>query len=132
MGESTKQEYFQKLLDALKGSGLQMVQVFESKTYAHFSDGKNIIYIQVNDMPWEYSVSAAYIPSRDFGTGCRLGEIDFDTEHEEILRKVNALLVSSLPSWLGDNGRWPERYKNLDQFIERQKAMNCRPVVVKL
>lgn len=82
--------------------------------YYAFPDSPNIGYLSHGEYGMSVAYSRAYIPSRGSGSGCGIKEeATFD------LATALDVLSGPLPRWCRSYGVYPEQYKDIDRWYNR-------------
>lgn len=97
-------------IQAIKEAGFSVYMREEKDTYAYFTDGVNIGYIQENS--WDgISISTVHIPCHECGTGYGI-EKNMNTISRE--RLIQAFIHH--PSWGGFQSK-VKKWRDMKQFL---------------
>ena len=105
--------------EEISKTDLYIIKSFGGKNYCHVSDGKNLIYVQVDRIPFEVKISLDYMPSTGFGSGCELEKIDFNAQPDLILFAIKQALKREVPYWvyIGKKTR-PKKWDSLQAYLK--------------
>lgn len=100
----------QEIIDSIKAQGLQVFGPEKLTTYAYFTDGTRIGYVQVARVGG-ISYSTVHKPCREVGTGFRVDDAQ------------SALALA--PCWAGNSVSFVRKYRDFAEF----KNKNWQPLV---
>lgn len=117
-----KHDAIDELTEALSHEpDLYEIQTFDGKSYRNISDGKTIIYIQVETIPFEWQISSVCVPSKNTGTGHRITELPLGTPIADVIQTIRTHLETPFP--------WGKPYDDLNHYLNARGQYNANPVV---